>query len=201
MTYDLVIFDLGGVVVDVDSDGLINQVAQLVGKSFEEVHQVVYHHELLLPFELGRITPHAYYEGLKARLPVPWTYEQFVRAWNNLFTENVDVTRLMQRLRHRHKLVALSNTNLLHITHIRQNFPSLSVFHEWIASSDVGMRKPEPEIYQLAVRRGGTRAEQAIYVDDRPELVEAGCHVGLKGIRFESSQQLEEELLALGVNV
>ena len=199
--YDLVLFDLGGVVVEVDSDGLIHQVAQLTGKSFDEVHQIVYHEELLLPFELGRITPLVYYQGLKAKLGLAWTYEQFARAWNNLFTENEDVTRLMQRLQKRHKLIALSNTNRLHLLHIQQSFPSLAIFHDWIASSDVGMRKPDPEIYHLAVRRGGARVEQTIYIDDRPELVTAGRNVGLQAIRFENPQQLEDELRALGVNV
>ncbi|MBI4597823.1 MAG: HAD family phosphatase [Candidatus Omnitrophica bacterium] len=199
--YDLVLFDLGGVVVEVNSDQLLHHVAQLTGKSFEEVQAVIYHKDLLLPFELGRITPQAYYEGLKAQLAFSWTYEQFVRAWNSLFIENTDVTQLMERLQKRHTLIALSNTNRLHLMHIQQHFPSLTVFHDWIASSDVGMRKPDPEIYHLAVRRGGARVERTIYIDDRPELVQAGRNVGLQAIRFENSQQLEEELRALGVNV
>lgn len=201
MTYAVAIFDLGGVVVDVESDRLVLQVSQLLGRSFEDVQAVVYHPDLLLPLELGHIKPQVYYDGLQQRLSIPWTYEQFVSAWNGIFSENRDVVWIMQRLAKRHKLVALSNTNVLHLQHIRATIPALAIFSEWIGSCDVGMRKPDPEFYQFALKRAGVRAQAAIYIDDRPELVEAGRRVGLTAIRFESGRQLEEELRAIGVNV
>ena len=200
MTFEVAIFDLGGVVVEVNSDRLVLQISQLCGMSFEEARNIVYHDELLLPFELGRITPQTYYEGLKKKLKLSWTYEQFVRAWNGIFVEKKDVTEILKQLRTRYKLVALSNTNVLHLTYIQQTFPSLQ-FHDWIASSDVGMRKPEREFYQFALNRAGTRAEKTIYVDDRPEMVEAAKQLGVKAIRFENSKFLQEELQRLGVNV
>lgn len=201
MAYQLVVFDLGGVAVEVESDRLVHQVAQLLGRSFEEVHAAIYHEELLLPFELGRIRPQAYYEGLKARLRLPWTYEQFVLAWNGIFRENVEVTSLMRRLGERHKLTVLSNTNVLHLEHIKTAVSSLSVIEDWVASCEVGLRKPDPEIYRLVLQRAGAKPEGAVYIDDRPELVEAGRSVGLTGIRFESSRQLEDDLRAIGLNV
>ena len=199
MLYQLVIFDVGGVVVDMESDRLVHQVSQLLGRSFEEVQKAIYHEELLLPFELGRISPTAYYEGLKKRLKLRWTYEQFVRAWNGIFTEHTDVTTLMQRLRKRHRLMALTNTNILHLDHIKASYPSLSVLEDWVASCDVGLRKPDPQLYRLALKRAGVRPSEAVYVDDRPEMVEAGRAVGLTAVRFESGRQLNEDLQAIGL--
>lgn len=201
MRYTLVMCDVGGVVVHFDTDRVIHQVSQLIGRPFDEVQRVVYDHELLLPFELGRITPHAYYEGLTAKLKLRWTYEQFVRAWNDIFRENADVTEILQRLRKRHRLIALTNTNMLHLDYVKAAFPSLSVLEDWVASCDVGLRKPDPEFYQLALARSGVRASQAVYVDDRPELVEAGRGVGLTAIRFESSRQLEQDLQSIGLQL
>ncbi|MBI1991979.1 MAG: HAD family phosphatase [Candidatus Omnitrophica bacterium] len=201
MAYQLVVFDLGGVAVEVESDRLIHQLAQLLGRTFEEVQAAIYHEELLLPFELGRIRPQAYYEGLKARLKLPWAYEQFVRSWNGIFRENVEVTSLMRRLCERHKLTVLTNTNVLHLEHIKRTVASLSIIEDWVASCEVGLRKPDPQIYRLALERAGARPDAAVYIDDRPELVEAGRSLGLTGIRFESSQQLEEDLRAIGFNI
>jgi len=192
-------FDVGGVTVDFDTDRLILQVSQLVGQSFEEVQRVVYD-ESLVSFELGRMTPQRYYQGLKERLSLSWSYEQFVRAWNSIFRENSDVTQLLQRLRKRHKLLALTNTNLLHLEYLKTHFSSLSVFDHWIASCDVGLRKPDPQIYLLALKQAGVRPQAALYIDDRPELVEAGRDAGLTAIRFESGRQLEEALRAIGIN-
>ena len=199
-SYQLVIFDLGGVAVEFEADRLVHQVSQLLGRSFDEVQQAVYHPELLLPFELGRISPQTYYEGLKGKLRLPWTYPQFVRAWNDIFTENVDVTRIMRQLSRRHRLIALTNTNALHLQYLRTTVPSLSVFEDWVASCDVGLRKPDPQMYRLALDRARVEARHAVYVDDRPEMAEAGRRVGLQAIRFEHSRQLEQDLRAAGLD-
>ena len=201
MAYDVLFFDLGGVVVEFDADRLVHQVAVLLGRSFDEVQQAIYHHELLLPLELGHITPEAYYQGLKARLALSWTYDQFVRAWNDIFTENREVRLLIERLRRRHRLMALTNTNALHIQHLKTSVLSQTLFDDWIASCDVGLRKPDPQIYRLALQRAGVQAHEAVYVDDRPELVEAGRAVGLTSIRFQNSHQLVQDLRALGVEI
>ena len=201
MLYQLVIFDVGGVVVDVESDRLIHQVSQLVGRSFDEVQAAVYHEELLLPFELGRIGARDYYESLKQRLALSWTYDQFVTAWNGIFSENRDVTRIMARLRKYHRLIALTNTNALHLGHLKTQIPSLGLFQDWVASCEVGVRKPDPSIYFLALKRAGVFPEKAIYIDDRPELVDAGRSIGLKAIRFENGRQLDQDLQAIGLNL
>ena len=201
MTYELVVFDLGGVVVDFEADRLVHQIAQLLRCSFEDVQAAVYHEELLLPFELGRIKPQAYYEGLKGRLQLPWTYERFVKAWNDILRENPDVTRLLHRLHKRHKLMALSNTNELHLNYIKASMPGLSILDHWVASCDVGLRKPDHQIYRLALERAGVRAHAAVYVDDRPELVDAGRRAGMTAIRFENSRQLEQDLQSVGLSL
>lgn len=201
MHYSVIFCDLGGVVVEFDADRLVHQVATLLGRPFDEVQKAVYDKELLLPFELGHIRPQAYYEGLKRNLQLSWTYEQFVRSWNDIFTENRDVTQIMHRLRKYHKIMALSNTNELHIQHIKTTIPNLSFFNDWIASCDVGLRKPDPQIYFLALERAKVKASQAIYIDDRPELVDAGRSVGLTAIRFENGKQLEQDLQSIGLNL
>ena len=201
MHYDLVLCDIGGVAIDFDADRLVHQAAQLLSRPFEEVQRAVYHPELLLPFELGRISPAAYYEGLRGQLKLTWTYEQFVRIWNDIFTENRDVTWILERLKARHRLTALSNTNLLHYQHLRATIPSLTVFSDWVVSCEVGLRKPDPKIYFLALERAKVFPRQAVYIDDRPELVDAARSLGINGIRFEHSRQLEQDLQSIGLNL
>ena len=64
MTYPVILSDLGGVVVEFNADQLVHHMAQLLGRPFDEVQAAIYHKDLLLPFELGKISPTAYYEGL-----------------------------------------------------------------------------------------------------------------------------------------
>lgn len=198
MAYRVVIFDLGGVVVDVESDRLIHQIAPRLGHSSEHVEKAIYHQDLLLPLELGRISPHAYYERLKGQLGFPWTYGEFVSAWNDILREKTEVVRIIQQLHRHYTLTALTNTNILHLEHMKTQFPALSVFDDWVASCEVGLRKPDPQIYRLAMGRVGVQPDAAVYVDDRPELVEAGRAAGMTAIRFESHRQLEDQLRSLG---
>ena len=201
MRYELVIFDLGGVLVEFEADRFIHQVSQLVGRAFDEVQAIVYHKELLLPLEIGQISAQTYYAGIKEKLNLPWTYEQFVRSWNDTIRENPDVVAIAKRLKVHHRLIALSNTNELHLQHMKAAIPSLSMLEQWVASCEVGCRKPDPEIYRLALARVRVRPKAAIYIDDRLELVEAGRAAALTAIRCENSRQLEQELRSLGLNI
>ena len=202
MHYSVVFFDLGGVVVDVDSDRLMLQVAQLVGKSLDEVQAAVYSKELMVPFETGHLTPKQFYEGLKARLGLPWSYELFEKTWSAIFTEKQDVTRIMERLRKYHRLVTLSNTNVLHVDWLKKNIPAMTLlFHDWVTSCETGFRKPDVRIYETALKQAGVRAHEAVYIDDRLELVDAGRSLGIKSIHFIDSHQLEHDLQAMGLNL
>jgi len=201
MAVELVIFDLGGVVVHSESDQLIHQVAQLLGRTLDDVQQAVYDRELLEPFEVGAITPEAYYEGLRARLAMPWTYAQFVQAWNGILSENPGVVALVRRLKSSHRLAALTNTNALHLDYIKSACPAIALFDWLVASCEAGCRKPQSQIYHLVLRQTGVEPPAAVFIDDRPEFVEAGRAVGLRAIRFEHVAQVEQALRAEGLDV
>jgi HAD superfamily hydrolase (TIGR01549 family) len=68
-----------------------------------------------------------------------------------------------------------------------------------IFSSDVGMAKPQPEIYQLMLDQLSIPADQAIFIDDRTANVEGAQKVGIKGIHFKSFEQLVDDLSQLGI--
>lgn len=201
MKCDLVLCDIGGVVLELESERLIHQMAQVLARPFEEVSTALYDDQCLLPLELGRISPQQYYEALAEKLRLPWSFEQFAVAWNGVLSENLPVVRILERLSQAHRLVALTNTNVLHLSYIKAQFPSLAIFRGWIASCEVGVRKPDPQIYRLAMDRYGVPAHAAVYIDDRPEMVEAGRTAGLAAVRFESGPQLEHTLRELGFAV
>ena len=192
------IFDLGGVIVDVESDRLMAIAAQLSGLSFDEVLAAVYHPDLL-QFELGRLSPEQYYAGLKSRIRLPWTFEQFVGFWNDILREKRDVTALVERLHGRCRLLVLSNTNILHMRYMKAIVPVLSKFDHLVGSYEVGACKPNPSVYRAVIERSGVEPAEAVYFDDRLEMVEGGRCVGLRAIRFEHARKLEQDLRDVGL--
>jgi 2-haloacid dehalogenase len=66
-------------------------------------------------------------------------------------------------------------------------------------SCSVGASKPNPIIYQAALKACKTRAQEAVYIDDILAYVEAARRLGMSGIQFQSPEQLRADLQALGV--
>jgi HAD superfamily hydrolase (TIGR01509 family) len=77
----------------------------------------------------------------------------------------------------------------------------MAMFEDWVASCDVGMRKPEPEIYQLVLERAGAKPSEAIFVDDREEMVEGAQAVGMRALHFRGLETFVQDLQTIGINV
>ena len=109
------------------------------------------------------------------------------------------MTELFFQLKQKLTLVVLSNTNTLHLQHIREGLGFSEIFHAWVASCEVACRKPDALIYAIALKKAGVQAEEALYVDDRPEMVEGGRAAGIEAVRFEDIDQLKQELASRGI--
>ncbi|MBW2269200.1 MAG: HAD family phosphatase [Deltaproteobacteria bacterium] len=69
--------------------------------------------------------------------------------------------------------------------HWRNAIPIDELFHHVIDSSEVGLRKPDPEIFELALERLGARAESAVFLDDFQGNLDAAARLGIRGILVE----------------
>ena len=69
--------------------------------------------------------------------------------------------------------------------HWRNAIPLDELFHHVIDSSEVGMRKPDPKIFELALERLGTRAESTVFLDDFQGNLDAAAQLGIRGILVE----------------
>ena len=196
----LVIFDLGGVLVNVDPRRAVERVARETGRSPEAVERVFHDPALLEPFELGRLEPRAYFDRVRERLGVAWDFEEFVMEWNGMLSEHTRRSRLLAGLRDRYRLLILTNTNALHGECLRR-WPVFRAAHYWIASHEVGLRKPDPQIYRAALQRAEVDAPSAVYVDDLDANVASARRLGIASIHCTDGMQLEDALRAAGVDV
>ena len=79
--------------------------------------------------------------------------------------------------------------------------PAMRLFHRYLPSFQLGMRKPQPQFYLTALERMGATPRGTVYIDDREDLVAAGRALGLKAIQFSNAERLRTELHALGFDV
>ncbi|MGA8305907.1 MAG: HAD family phosphatase [Candidatus Acidiferrales bacterium] len=99
------------------------------------------------------------------------------------------------------KTAILSNMPSDMVAHVKQNFPWLKHFDHQIFSADVRHIKPEPAIYEHSLKVLNVPASEVLFVDDRDANLEQARTAGMQAIRFQSVNQLRDDLHALGFPV
>ena len=195
----LIIFDLGNVLIPLRSERLIEALRRDARRPSEELATLLHASELVDPLERGQITLEEFFRQLKTRLDLAWEFEQFLPLWNEILSENAEAGELLQCLQGRYQLAAVTNIDVVHEAYILKTWPAFRQIHHWVASCQVGLRKPQPEIYRLALERAGVAASSAVYLDDRADFVDAAERLGIRSVRVTHPSRVREHLRELGI--
>jgi epoxide hydrolase-like predicted phosphatase len=192
---DLIIFDLGRVLVEFDFKKVIHDLKRFSPKSEKEIRHYFSTTPLWDAFERGRVTPEVFFQSLQKDLQLKGlTFKTFAPLWNEIFREKSDTVAILRRLRGRYRLAMLSNVNEMHWRHIQQTQAFMHWFDHPVASFAVGHRKPDPEIYRITLRRAGMSPSQAIFIDDVKAHVVAAQSLGIRSYHFLNAAKLLHDL-------
>jgi putative hydrolase of the HAD superfamily len=97
------------------------------------------------------------------------------------------------------KLVLISNTNDLQWRFLRPQLPLLERFSALVLSHELGLAKPDPEIFRSALRRVGRPPEACAFFDDIPAFVDAARALGIQGQVFTTAANFRVQLARLGL--
>ena len=195
----LIIFDLGNVLIPLRTERLIEALRRDSHRHSDELTTLLHGSEWVDPLERGQITLEQFFYQLKERLGLAWEFEQFLPLWNAILSENAAVGDLLSRLRGRYQLATITNIDAVHESYILNTWPAFRQIHHWVASCQVGLRKPQPEIYRLALARAGVAASSAVYLDDRADFIEAAGRLGIRGAQVTHPSRVLEHLRELGI--
>jgi glucose-1-phosphatase len=194
-----IFFDLGNVVIPFDFKLAYTRMAELCSCEPEEVRARIRATGLVMPFEKGEIEAEPFVRELSAALKLKISYSEFCGCWNGVFLRETLVTEaLLEDLRSRHRLLALSNTNPIHFAMLKDAYPLLRHFDDYVLSYEVGAAKPEAKIYREAIARAQCGPEECFFTDDLAVNIEAARAHGMDAVQFLSAEQLERELRARG---
>jgi FMN phosphatase YigB (HAD superfamily) len=197
---DTAIFDLGQVLIKFNNRLFFERMTAYTDRSLDEIRAVAHENdELLTLFDTGRIPPEEFYERAAEALGLRIGFGDFFIAYNDVFSVINPTLALARRLKSRYKLVLLSNTDVMRYAYIEGTFPQIQIFDAYVLSFRVGRMKPDPEIFREALRRAGTVPERAVFIDDLAANVEAARGLGITGIVFTSPEDLEADLVRLGM--
>lgn len=192
---DLIIFDLGRVLVDFDFKKVVQRLKRHSSKTEEEIRRFFSTTPLWDAFERGTVAPPDFFNALKKDLELnDLDFQAFAPLWNDIFLEMPETVEILAALRGRYKLAMISNVNQMHWNHVSANHPFMKWFDIAIASYAVGHRKPETEIYQIALRRAGVEPAQAIFIDDVEAHIRAAESLGIRAHQFHNAARLRADL-------
>jgi putative hydrolase of the HAD superfamily len=193
------IFDLGRVLVNFDFARGFRAMEPLCRYRAEEIPKLLAGTHLVEDFETGLIEPRDFVARMARVLDCDIEYGRFCGIWSSIFTETLVPESLLCSLAARYRLLMLSNTNAIHFQMIRETYPLVRHFHDFVLSYEVGAMKPRREIFERAIERAGCRAEECFYTDDIAEYVTAARRLGIDAVQFHSAAQIEGELRARGM--
>jgi glucose-1-phosphatase len=195
-----ILLDVGKVLVDFDLLEFGRRILSRVAITPEALRSAIFAEDLAVRYETGQIGDREFHGELCRRMKceIPWDY--FHSAWNSIFLPEPlipDVT--LAALAESAPLWIVSNTNRAHFDCIAGQFGFLRYFSGWILSHEVGARKPDRRIFELALDRAGVSAGDAMFVDDSPENVEAALALGIDAFQFKGLTAFEGELAERGL--
>ncbi len=197
-----IIFDLGGVLINIDYS-LTEQAFKDAGiENFNELFSQLKQSSLFDKLEVGAITKEEFVRVMQETAKTPVTEAQIINAWNAMLLDfPVRRLQILQQLRLYYDLFLLSNTNEVHeqafneILMRSHGIPNIGVFFDKVyLSHRVGLRKPMKEIFQRVLDDNGLKLEHTLFIDDSPQHIVAAKELGIQTIFLEKGMTIEKDI-------
>ncbi len=196
------IFDLGGVILDLDFSRTIDAFSELGIPGFDEIFNPPEQSPLFDRFDKGLISGEAFFLSLKEQLDLPQPLTELEQAWNAMLL-GIPPHRLslLQHYKQHYQTFLLSNTNSSHVKSFEHHLSSehgtdgwAPYFHKVYYSCDVNLRKPDPEIYSLVLQDNGLIAEETLFIDDTLINLESAQELGIQTLHLPRGKEFSELL-------
>ncbi len=184
-----IIFDYGNVIFAIDFLRTQDALSQLGITNVTEFFAHKGHNKLFDDFETGSISAEAFRAGIRAAANNnELTDQQIDDAWNSLLIgiPTEDNHKLLLELKDKYRTFLLSNNNVIHcswiFTYLEKEFDFGNYddyFEKAYFSQDTGMRKPNVEIFEMALRENNLEANETLFIDDSPQHIAGAKKAGL----------------------
>jgi FMN phosphatase YigB (HAD superfamily) len=198
---DALLFDLGGVVIQIDFARVIQAWAEAGGVPASQVHSRFSLDAGYEAHERGEIEPAGYCAHLRRTLGLELADEQLLSGWNQIFVGEVPgVGALLTELAKSYPLYAFSNTNVAHRMFWQVRYARLlEPFSQIFCSCDLGTRKPSPAAFLEVASRIEIEPERIVFFDDHPDNVRGAREAGLRAHEVRSAADIRAALRLEGV--
>jgi epoxide hydrolase-like predicted phosphatase len=200
MTIKAVIFDMGGVLVRTENREPRAALGLRFDKTYSEMDGIVFTNKSSGRASRGEITARDHMLHVMRTLGLPETDQAIIEFRAEFFGgDEVDYSMIeeIDALRPKFRTAILSNAwdDLRGL--LVERWKIDHAFDNIFISAEMGVTKPDPKIYKMVLEALGLQAEEAVFVDDFIENIEAARVLGMHGIHFQEKAQAMSELQAL----
>lgn len=187
------IFDLGNVIINIDPPRSVKAFAELVPEQAEAIQNQLLKTDFFNKFETGEIDNEAFRKGIREIYQNDLSDAQIDDCWNTLLLDipqaRVD---LLQELKKNFRIFLLSNTNDIHARAVEATLAQLpnaplmtDIFEKVYYSQNMGLRKPDPQIYRQVLGENNLQAEETLFLDDNLDNVKSAQTLGIHIIHIQ----------------
>ena len=196
MEFRAVFFDLGGVIVRTEFQAPRQHLAERLNMEYDDLVRLVFKSETSRTASIGGMSEDAHWQAVARKLKRP---REAAQLRDEFFAGDVadrELLDFIRSLRPRWMTGLISNAwDGLRAYMVGKKFDD--AFDRLIISAEVGIMKPQKEIYLLALKQLEVRPQEAVFVDDFPENVEGARAVGMSAIHFRDSESATAGLKSL----
>lgn len=194
-----IIFDLGGVLLDIDFKLSEKAFAELGVTNFSDFFNQFHSNDLFRRLETG-MEDDLFYDDLRATTGLSLTNVQIKDAWNALLLDfRPESLAVLPQLRDKYELYLLSNTNEIHLQEFQQRYEAWrpgqvfdDLFDAAYYSHRIGHRKPNASAFEYVLQKHELIAAETIFIDDSINNIEAAQQLGLQTIHLKAGMKVEE---------
>jgi len=196
------LFDFGGVIMNINYRLTINEFNRLGYPAFEEMYAQYTASPLFEKLETGNVSEDTFYSAMQAMAPQPVSVQTIRDAWNAMLIGfNKETITFLETLRPHYRMFLLSNTNIIHKRAFDEmlmrthGIPAIDVFFEKAYYSHlIGLRKPHPEVFEFVLKDAAIDPAETLFIEDSINNLAAAEKFGIRGLLIAPGENLHEKL-------
>ncbi len=196
---EAIIFDLGGVLINLDYQLTSKAFIDLGLTDFDATYSQLQQTDLFDRFETGAISSFHFINRLLDQLPQGTSGNKVVHAWNAMILDFPEERLLwLLKMKQCYRIFLLSNTNTLHMEAVRRSLERTighqrleDYFEQVYLSCEMGLRKPNPEIFSRVCDEQGLNPATTVFIDDSPQHVEGAASIGLQALHLKPGEAVQ----------
>lgn len=195
-----IIFDFGGVILDIDPVQTLNQLKSLGVKDLDIFQSPEFQHEVMGKFERGVLTPEVFRDKVRSFIGNNLCDQDIDDAWNALL---LDIPKeriaVLEEVKKHYPIFLLSNSNEIHYDmylrdlQLRFGYREFDqLFTKAYFSFDLHLSKPDPEIFEFVMYQHKLDPEETLFIDDTAEHIESAKKLGIRTYHLQQPVRVRD---------